>query len=59
MNGFTASLHPGVVRTELSRDMLNAFWKKALISLTLPLQFIAMKTSEEGAQTTLHLLLER
>jgi hypothetical protein len=33
--------------------MLNAGWKKAFMSLTIPFQYILMKTSEQGAQTTL------
>lgn len=59
INGLTLSLHPGVVRTELAREMLNSFWKKALYSILTPFTYIFMKSSKEGAQTTLFGVLER
>jgi hypothetical protein len=59
INGLSVSLHPGVVRTELTRDVLDSAWKKAIFTLAWPFQFILMKTPMEGAQTTLYTVLER
>lgn len=39
--------------------MIDTFWKKALMFVAFPFAFIMMKSSKEGAQTTLYGLLER
>jgi hypothetical protein len=59
VNGLTVSLHPGVVRTELTRELLNTEWKRVLFKFTFPFQYILMKTCKQGAQTTLYTVLER
>ena len=59
INGLSISLHPGVVRTELMREMLDSSWKKVLYTLFVPFTYLTFKSSYEGAQTTLYGLLER
>lgn len=59
INGMTISLHPGVVRTELMREMLDSVWKKVVYTLFVPMTYLCFKSSEEGAQTTLYGVLER
>ena len=59
MNGISICLHPGVVRTQLSRDMINTGWKKALFSLLTPIAYLTFKSSEQGAQTTIYGVLQR
>ena len=58
-NVITTSLHPGVVRTEIMRDVFN---KTSVFSIILqilkPLLFVIAKNCEEGAQTTLHCALD-
>ena len=53
---FTASLHPGVVRTELLRNIGDGISSLIPIFLFLlrPLLLVVTKSSEEGAQTTIH-----
>ena len=58
MNGISVSLHPGVVRTELSRYFTEIFFVKIFSLVTLPLQYLFMKSPMEGAQTTLYTVLE-
>lgn len=55
LNGIAVSLHPGVVRTELTRN----FSLKILLVLSVftPFCYLLMKSPWEGAQTTLHLAL--
>ena len=42
--GLTASLHPGVVRTELTRDMLDG-WKDKAFRLVAPIYTIFTKSA--------------
>jgi retinol dehydrogenase-12 len=56
LNGFTASLHPGVVRTELSRYMKP--YIHVLMKLLYAPYWLMTKSSQQGAQTTLHLVYE-
>lgn len=51
------SLHPGVVRTELIREMSLGI--RIVNALLWPLRMIIMKSAKEGAQTTLYLAMER
>lgn len=39
--------------------MLNSPWKRAVFSIFTPFAYILMKSAEEGAQTTLQVLLEK
>jgi hypothetical protein len=39
--------------------MIDTAWKKIIFSLLTPLAYIIMKSSSEGAQTTLQGILER
>jgi len=48
----TVSLHPGVVRTELSRYINSSL--QLLVRLIYPIFCIFTKTPEQGAQTTIH-----
>jgi retinol dehydrogenase-12 len=48
----TASLHPGVVKTEFFRG--NSIFIKILKVVIIPFQYIFFKDSKMGAQTTLH-----
>jgi len=50
----TASLHPGVIGTELFRDMKSKIFK-AILYLLFPLFIFMSKNVKMGAQTTLHL----
>jgi retinol dehydrogenase-12 len=50
----TASLHPGVIGTELFRDMKSKFFK-CILYLLFPLFLFMSKNVKMGAQTTLHL----
>lgn len=54
VHGTTISLHPGVVRTELVRYMINNVFKKVVFTLVSPLAYIFMKSATEGAQTTIY-----
>lgn len=58
-NVVTTSLHPGVVRTEIMRDLFN---KTSVLSIVLrilkPLLLVIAKNCEEGAQTTLYCALD-
>lgn len=56
LNIGTYSLHPGVIITEISRDLPKFFiFFKYLL---FPLLFIFFKSIEKGAQTTLYLVYE-
>lgn len=48
--GLVASLHPGVVRTELMREMGTA---ALILKLITPIYAIFTKSAKEGCQTTL------
>jgi len=48
------SLHPGVIATELARNMLDAHWAlKATEPFLKPVVSLFLRTPYEGAQTTL------
>jgi NAD(P)-dependent dehydrogenase (short-subunit alcohol dehydrogenase family) len=55
--GLVAALHPGVVRTELMRELKGDGIKgqilKVLLVVVYPLWWLISKSSYEGAQTTL------
>lgn len=53
---FTASLHPGAVRTELLRYVGDGIHSivPILIKLAQPVFMVLFKSSYEGAQTTIH-----
>lgn len=53
--GVTANaLHPGVVKTELGRYLVNSYVKKVLD----PFTYFMFKTAKSGAQTTLRVALD-
>lgn len=54
INGIAISLHPGMVRTNLPRYFVNSIGLKIIATLTSPLQWLLMKSSLQGAQTTLY-----
>jgi NAD(P)-dependent dehydrogenase (short-subunit alcohol dehydrogenase family) len=51
----TASLHPGVIATELMRDYSSKISLRILFALIYPLFWLMTKNSWRGAQTTLEL----
>ena len=51
----TASLHPGVVRTEFARFEGRSFIFKLIISLIYPFAYAFTKSEQMGAQTQIHL----
>ena len=53
VHGVTISVHPGMVRTDISRYFVNSLGKKVFFAVTSPLQWLLMKSSSEGAQTSL------
>ncbi len=55
INGLAVSLHPGVVRTDILRDI--TFTVRVALVIFYPLLSILTKTSWEGAQTTIYLAL--
>lgn len=48
------AVHPGVVKTDLGRHLVNSFLKK----LIDPITYFVFKTAKSGAQTTLRLALD-
>lgn len=56
--GISVSLHPGVIRTDLQRNILSSLPLKILHSLLYPLNLYLMKNAVQGAQTTLYCILE-
>ena len=54
INVRTASLHPGVINTELGRDY-KSIWFRCLFFIIFPLFWFFTKTQKMGSQTTLHL----
>ena len=51
----TASLHPGVVRSEIwNRNLIPAFIEKIKI-IFVPILWLLFKSEKEGAQTSLHI----
>lgn len=59
--GLTASLHPGVVRTELMREKLSDGIKGKIMGLIMtamwPIYCFFTKSAEQGSFTTLFTLL--
>lgn len=51
----SASLHPGVVRSEFWRDNERSNFYKVVMCFVYPLMFLLAKDEKMGAQTTLHL----
>ena len=58
INGFSASLHPGAVKTELTRNVDESIIMKILKPLIYSLKLLFFKTPLEGAQTSLYTILE-
>ena len=56
LNGTAVSLHPGVVRTELSRYVRPVV--KVFMSMLYPVWWFMTKNVWQGAQTTLYLVYE-
>ncbi len=48
-------LHPGVIKTELSRYMLDTWYGRGIVK---PAMGLVLKTPRQGAQTTLYCCLE-
>ncbi len=51
-NARVVSLHPGVVRTEIARNV--EWWKKAVLVLVYPIFSLFTKDTTSGAQTTIY-----
>ena len=51
------ALHPGVVVTELTRNMEEKFIVRAAVSLGRPIRYLLFKDTEHGAQTSLQCAL--
>ncbi|KAI9284155.1 hypothetical protein BC943DRAFT_307978 [Umbelopsis sp. AD052] len=51
---FVAAVHPGVVRTSLSRYMTEGFFYKAAAVAIYPPLYLVTKSPKQGAQTTLY-----
>lgn len=58
VNGTCVSLHPGAVRTELQRNVLDKWWRKLLAGLAYPLILFTFKNATQGAQTNIYCVLE-
>ena len=56
-NLFTASLHPGEVKTNITRDANKMLIFKVLKPILICAYFLVFKNEEEGAQTSLYLSL--
>ncbi|KAL4461056.1 hypothetical protein ABPG74_016528 [Tetrahymena malaccensis] len=56
LNGISVSLHPGTVRTEISRNQNPLF--RVLYTLVYPLFYLFSKSPSQGAQTTLYCIHE-
>lgn len=52
------SLHPGVVKTELTRYVSGKWYMQLIAYLVLPIFFFFGKSPVQGAQTTLYCALE-
>ncbi len=59
--GLSACLHPGVVRTELMREIqsdgLKGKLSKVALQILFPIWWLFSKSSSEGNQTTMYTLL--
>ena len=53
----TVCLHPGAVRTELMRHVLDSLVMKIIIIIMFPFYWYFFKSTQQGAQTTLHCAL--
>lgn len=51
------ALHPGVVVTELTRNLEEKFIVRAAMNLGRPIRYLFFKDTEHGAQTSLHCAL--
>jgi hypothetical protein len=51
------SVHPGGVRTELTREMKSSFLTKIVMGLVSPVWWFITKNPWQGCQTTLHCTL--
>lgn len=58
VNGVAVALHPGVVRTELLRNYVSSWWRRAMVTLLYPVRLFLCKTAPQGAQTNLYCVLE-
>jgi retinol dehydrogenase-12 len=58
INGTSVSLHPGIIKTGLQRYVLCNWWRKLLAFIISPIYLFLLKTSTQGAQTSLFCLLE-
>lgn len=56
INGVSVSLHPGVVRTELTRYFRP--WVHVLLTIFTPIYYLLTKSAVQGAQTTLYTVYE-
>jgi len=57
-SGVTSNtVHPGVVKTEITRYMPGGEFTQWFLRLASPLVWIVMKSPNEGAQTTMHVAL--
>jgi len=56
LNGISVALHPGVVRTELTRYFKP--WLHAIMTVISPLYYLMTKNAYQGAQTTLYTVYE-
>ena len=58
MNGISVSVHPGVVRTELTKHLEESLSIRIFSLVTKPLHYLLLKSPTEGAQTNLQTVLE-
>lgn len=59
IDGIAVSLHPGAVRTDLSLNFVNNWWKKFFVyGLLAPVNYLLFKSPTEGAQTSIYCALE-
>jgi hypothetical protein len=54
--GLIVSVHPGIVFTDMIRNMYTGLFGRVITIMTNILSIIFMKNTEEGAQTTLFVL---
>ncbi len=52
------SLHPVVVVSEFSRNVIKKFWMKAILYMLYPLLLYFAKATRKGAQTSTYCTLE-
>ena len=56
--GLAVSFHPGLVRTNILRNVIDSSWKKTIFGAISPMYNYVTKSSFEGAQTAFLLLYE-